>query len=218
MIGILKGLKITLEHAFKHKVTRKYPYEKRQLPERSRGLIQLITEPETGQLKCEACLLCEKVCPPRAISINYSQRNAFRQRPLFRPQTKSAFYRPRMAIPAPYEGRPGSVTVDVPAPESQASLDLSSIERLLETGEENTTDVVSRLNEVQAVYGYLPRPAIERMAQALDLAVSDVYAAATLCPHLRLKPADGNSSWINTGGARRDEPHQRSGQGGSRSA
>ena len=72
MRGIFQGLGLTLSHITRPKVTRLYPYEKRVLPERSRGLIQLIQE--DGQdtpfnLKCEACLLCEKVCPPRAITI-----------------------------------------------------------------------------------------------------------------------------------------------------
>ncbi len=72
MRGILQGLGLTLSHVTRPKVTRLYPYEKRKLPPRSRGLIQLIQE--EGQdtpfnLKCEACLLCEKACPPRAITI-----------------------------------------------------------------------------------------------------------------------------------------------------
>ena len=66
MRGILQGLGLTLSHVTRPKVTRLYPYEKRKLPPRSRGLIQLIQE--DGQatpfnLKCEACLLCEKACP-----------------------------------------------------------------------------------------------------------------------------------------------------------
>jgi formate hydrogenlyase subunit 6/NADH:ubiquinone oxidoreductase subunit I len=70
MLGILNGMKRTLSHVFmRQSVTRKYPYEKRELPERSRGLIALLLEPETSIFKCESCLMCEKACPPRAISI-----------------------------------------------------------------------------------------------------------------------------------------------------
>ena len=43
MLGLLTGMKRTLSHVFMRKsVTRKYPYEKRELPERSRGLIALL--------------------------------------------------------------------------------------------------------------------------------------------------------------------------------
>src|SRR5438093_1279361 len=59
------------------RVTRKYPYERRELPERSRGLIALLLEPETNIFRCESCLMCEKACPPRAISISYRFRDGF---------------------------------------------------------------------------------------------------------------------------------------------
>src|SRR5947209_10816124 len=74
MRGILEGLGLTFSHLFRPKVTRLYPYEKPKLPPRSRGLIQLIAEEGLKteyNLKCEACLLCEKACPPRAITIEY---------------------------------------------------------------------------------------------------------------------------------------------------
>ena len=83
MFGIIGGMLRTLEHFVRPRpVTRKYPYEKRVLPERSRGLIALLLEPETSIFKCESCLMCEKACPPRAISISYTFRNSFRRRPV----------------------------------------------------------------------------------------------------------------------------------------
>src|SRR5437879_10281312 len=91
----------TLEHFVRPRpVTRKYPYEKRVLPERSRGLIALLLEPETSIFKCESCLMCEKACPPRAISISYTFRNSFRRRPLLAPRAN--YYRIRMVAAAPY--------------------------------------------------------------------------------------------------------------------
>src|SRR5258708_26992992 len=94
----------TLEHFVRPRpVTRMYPYEKRELPERSRGLIALLLEPETSIFKCESCLMCEKACPPRAISISYTFRNAFRKRPPIPPRAPS--YRIRMVPTAPYRHR-----------------------------------------------------------------------------------------------------------------
>ena len=86
MRGILQGLGLTLSHVTRPKVTRLYPYEKRKLPARRRGLIQLIQE--DGQdtpfnLKCEACLLCEKICPPRAITIEARPDAALPPPPVF---------------------------------------------------------------------------------------------------------------------------------------
>src|SRR3982750_3519787 len=100
MFGIVAGMLRTLQ-PFVHRqpVTRKYPYEKRDLPERSRGLIALLLEPETSIFKCESCLMCEKACPPRAISISYRSRNGFRKRPPLAP--RASYYRLRMVQTAP---------------------------------------------------------------------------------------------------------------------
>src|SRR6266568_4320086 len=83
MRGILEGMGLTFSHLFRPKVTRLYPYEKPKLPPRSRGLIQLIAEDGLQteyNLKCEACLLCEKACPPRAITIEYEPMNRWREK------------------------------------------------------------------------------------------------------------------------------------------
>src|SRR5437660_7989596 len=84
MRGILEGMGLTFSHLFRPKVTRLYPYEKPKLPPRSRGLIQLIAEEGLKtefNLKCEACLLCEKACPPRAITIEYEPMLQWEDRP-----------------------------------------------------------------------------------------------------------------------------------------
>src|SRR5881397_4147063 len=105
------------------RVTRKYPYEKRELPERSRGLIALLLEPETSIFKCESCLMCEKACPPRAISISYKFRNGFRRRPMLAP--RASYYRIRMVQTAPYgDRRPMSTAVTTVPAEEEGSLDL----------------------------------------------------------------------------------------------
>ncbi len=86
MRGILEGMSLTFSHMFRPKLTRLYPYEKPKLPPRSRGLIQLIAEEGLDteyNLKCESCLLCEKACPPRAITIEYEPMDSFKTRPWF---------------------------------------------------------------------------------------------------------------------------------------
>src|SRR5919199_3525763 len=116
MFGVLEGLRATMRHMRRpgHAVTRKYPYERRELPERSRGLIALLLEPETNIFRCESCLMCEKQCPPRAISISYRFRNGFRKRPPLAP--RAAYYRIRMVQAAPYgDRRPlGPAVITVP--------------------------------------------------------------------------------------------------------
>src|SRR5207244_11713199 len=86
MRGILEGMSLTFSHLFRPKVTRLYPYEKPNLPPRSRGLIQLIADEGLKtdyNLKCEACLPCEKASPPRAITIEFEPMARCNDRPWF---------------------------------------------------------------------------------------------------------------------------------------
>src|SRR5438876_11558459 len=121
----------TLEHFVRPRlVTRDYPYEKRELPERSRGPIALLLEPETSIFKCESCLMCEKACPPRAISISYTFRGGFRKRPLLAP--RASYYRIRMVQTAPYgDRRPLSPAVLTVPAEAERGLDLGIVDKLI---------------------------------------------------------------------------------------
>jgi NADH-quinone oxidoreductase subunit I len=77
MLSILKGLKelvvglgITGKHLGRHAVTIQYPEEKWPMPERSRGIVVLLSDKETGKLNCTACMLCMRACPTAAIAID----------------------------------------------------------------------------------------------------------------------------------------------------
>ena len=68
--GILKGMGVTLQHLFGQKITRQYPEYKRQLPERSRGMLTVDMD------RCIACLQCMRICPDHCISIEQEKRDA----------------------------------------------------------------------------------------------------------------------------------------------
>jgi NADH-quinone oxidoreductase subunit I len=67
--NLLLGLFTTGKHLGKHAITVQYPKERWDMPERSRGMVVLLTDHETGQLNCTACLLCMRACPTAAIDI-----------------------------------------------------------------------------------------------------------------------------------------------------
>jgi len=67
-VDILKGMALTLKYFFKPKITLQYPEEKRQLPERYRGLHRLQRWAD-GSERCVACGLCAAVCPSECIYI-----------------------------------------------------------------------------------------------------------------------------------------------------
>lgn len=67
--NLLLGLFTTGKHLSRHAITIQYPKERWTMPERSRGMVVLLTDHETGQLNCTACLLCMRACPTGAIDI-----------------------------------------------------------------------------------------------------------------------------------------------------
>lgn len=75
--GVIKGLAVTARNmvgSFFEKdrlITEQYPEERPTLPERSRNFPFLVYEgddPEAG-MRCVACKICEKECPPQCIYI-----------------------------------------------------------------------------------------------------------------------------------------------------
>lgn len=70
MKNLIKGLVITGKHLGRHAITIQYPEEKWEMPERSRGIVVLLSDHETGELNCTGCLLCAKACPTAAIRID----------------------------------------------------------------------------------------------------------------------------------------------------
>ena len=65
---LFKGLAYTLKNYFSKSVTIQYPTERRRIRDRWRGLHRLKVD-DQGKLKCVACGLCAKICPPQAITI-----------------------------------------------------------------------------------------------------------------------------------------------------
>lgn len=67
--NLLLGMFTSGKHLTRHAITVQYPKERWEVPERSRGMVVLLTDHETGQLNCTACLLCMRACPAGAIEI-----------------------------------------------------------------------------------------------------------------------------------------------------
>jgi len=68
--NLIWGLCITGKHLGRHAITIQYPEEKWTMPERSRGIVVLLSDKETGELNCTACMLCMRACPTAAIKID----------------------------------------------------------------------------------------------------------------------------------------------------
>ncbi len=73
MPAILKGMKITLGHFFKKKVTINFPEETRPFSPVFRGL-HILNRDEEGRENCTACGLCAVACPAEAITMDAAER------------------------------------------------------------------------------------------------------------------------------------------------
>lgn len=75
LADFIKGLKVTLGHFFRQKITHHYPDEGEEMPisPRFRGALAL-RRYESGEERCIACKLCEAVCPALAITIESEKR------------------------------------------------------------------------------------------------------------------------------------------------
>ena len=213
MRGILEGMGLTFSHLFRPKVTRLYPYEKPKLPPRSRGLIQLIAQEGLQtefNLKCEACLLCEKACPPRAITIEYAPLHTWKTRPWYHsyiregaekftprklPEStgnpKAGFYTLRISEYAThYYNKPVAPCVSMPVKDYlEPEIDLEKVDALLDRWPQEAGALPSLLEAVMDIYGYLPLKAAKRIVQARGVDLSDIFGIATMSPKFKPAPA-----------------------------
>ncbi|MCX8031887.1 MAG: NADH-quinone oxidoreductase subunit NuoI [Thermoleophilia bacterium] len=80
-VDILRGMSVTGTYFVVDKVTVEYPKEKLEPYPRFRGVHALLTDPETGDVKCVACMLCATMCPSQCINIVGEQTPDGRSRP-----------------------------------------------------------------------------------------------------------------------------------------
>lgn len=78
--NLLVGMKITTKHLGKRAITVQYPEQRWPMPERSRGIVVLLSDKESGELNCTGCLLCMKACPTGAILIDAPRDEATKKR------------------------------------------------------------------------------------------------------------------------------------------
>ncbi len=63
------GMGITFKYMLKPVVTVQYPHETLKMPERYRGHIDLVANPETGESLCIVCGMCQRACPSDCITV-----------------------------------------------------------------------------------------------------------------------------------------------------
>ena len=188
--GLIQGFATTLRNFTAPKVTRQYPEERPEIPDRWRGRLDLIYDP-FGEHKCEVCFQCAQVCPVEAIDMSGfdSQGNRIRYGlpEIYDERADANAYR-RAGLPA----RP----MRNPARWDEA-VDSKWVDEVVDGFGARPEALVAIFNAVQTRYGYLPERALRIISDRLTIHWAQVFGAAGL-GGFRLLPADGHVITICT--------------------
>jgi NADH:ubiquinone oxidoreductase subunit E len=182
--GIVKGMATTLRNFFSPKVTRQYPEERPQMPERWRGRLDLIYDP-FGDHKCEVCFQCAQVCPVEAIDMSGfdSQGNRIRYgMPEIYDERKDANAYRRAGLPA-RPMRNGA--------RWEEEIDGAWLGAVIDGYAARPEALVAIFSAIQQRYGYLPERALRQVSDAMTIHWAQVFGAAGL-GGFRLLPAEGH--------------------------
>lgn len=170
MKGIFKGLGVTISHLLKKKVTFQYPDEKRQLPERSRGVYGLVKDQITGDPLCLSCGWCAKICPVEAIDITYTE--------------KESGVKGKIADDPSLVIGEGELTAE--------DIDLDKLNEILSHYDEKRGGLIVTLQEIQEAYGYLPRKALRVLSDRTQITPAKLHGIITFFHQFHLEPAGEN--------------------------
>jgi NADH-quinone oxidoreductase subunit E len=182
--GIAHGMWTTLRNFFTPKVTRQYPEERPQMPERWRGRLDLIYDP-FGEHKCEVCFQCAQVCPVEAIDMSGfdSQGNRIRYgMPEIYDERKDANAYRRAGLPARPMRNP--VRWDEP-------IDEPWLREVIDGFGARPEALVAIFTAVQERHGYLPERALRVISDRMTIHWAQVFGAASL-GGFRLLPSEGH--------------------------
>ncbi|MBW3612873.1 MAG: NAD(P)H-dependent oxidoreductase subunit E [Chloroflexi bacterium] len=182
--GIAKGMATTFKNFFSPKVTRQYPEQRPEIPDRWRGRLDLIYDP-FGEHKCEVCFQCAQVCPVEAIDMSGfdSQGNRIRYgMPEIYDERKDPNAYRRAGLPA----RP----MRNPARWDEA-VDTAFVNETVDAYGGRPEALVAVFSAVQDRYGYLPEQALRAISDRLTIHWAQVFGAASL-GGFRLLPTEGH--------------------------
>lgn len=182
--GIAQGMWTTLRNLFQPKVTRQYPEERPQMPERWRGRLDLIYDP-FGEHKCEVCFQCAQVCPVEAIDMSGFDSEGNRIR-YGMPEIYDERKDPNAYRRAGLAARPMRNPV-----RWDPEVDGAWVREVVDGYDARPEALVAIFTAVQERYGYLPEAALRQISSLMTIHWAQVFGAAGL-GGFRLLPAEGH--------------------------
>ena len=183
-IGIAKGMATTFRNFFAPKVTRQYPEQRPEIPDRWRGRLDLIYDP-FGEHKCEVCFQCAQVCPVEAIDMSGfdSQGNRIRYGvpEIYDERKDPNAYRRAGLAPRPMRN----------AARWDEAIDTAFVDSVIDGFGAKPEALVAIFRPIEDRYGYLPERALRRVSDRMSIHWAQVFGAAGL-GGFRLLPGDGH--------------------------
>ena len=166
-----------------YEVLKGIDFERRQLVEKRKGtgLFDLVKEKD-GRYKCYACTLCERVCPVDCIEIEYCPE--FPEEPFDPVAARAAAL---ATLPGESCGAASACVAGEKPAGFQPVIDMKLFDPVI-AGIRSGSGLVEALHATQEAYGYLPRLALESIADEMHIPFSRVFGVASFYTQFRLRP------------------------------
>jgi NADH-quinone oxidoreductase subunit E len=145
-----------------YEVLKGIDFERRELVGKKAGIgLFDLTKHPNGKLRCYACTLCERTCPVDCIDIEY--------------------------CPEFPEGHWDVAAERAAAEAAQPEVDMKHFDAVVARLRDGS-GLIEALHTTQDSYGYLPRKALQGIADEIGVKLSHVYGVATFYKQFRLVP------------------------------
>jgi NADH-quinone oxidoreductase subunit E len=166
-----------------YEVIKGIDFERRQLVDKPMGIGLLsLAEEADGRYKCYACTLCERTCPVDAIELEYCPE--FPEEPFDIEAARTAAL---ATLPGASCSAASACVIGEQPADFQAPIDMKLLDPVI-AGIRSGSGLVEAMHATQETYGYLPRLALEAIAEEMHLGLSRVYGVASFYSQFRLKP------------------------------
>lgn len=158
-------------------------FERRQLVGKNQGAgLFDLTKKEDGSLRCYACTLCERTCPVDCIELEYCPE--FPEEPFDIEAARTAAL---ASLPGASCGAASACVMGEKAADFSPQIDMKLFDPVI-AGIRSGSGLVEAFHATQQAYGYLPRVALESIAEEMGLPFSRVYGVASFYSQFRLEP------------------------------